>query len=57
MFMAKTIVTGIPSGAGTVTIFPTEKTTMHFVPQAVGLQPDSTIICQTPSQQFTKQLF
>jgi len=50
--MAETIVTRIPLRAGTCTIFPTEKTTMHFVLQAVGLQQDSTITCQTPSQQL-----
>jgi hypothetical protein len=29
MFMAKTVVTRKKSGEGTVTIFPTEQTTMH----------------------------
>jgi len=31
-----------------------EKTNMHFVLQALGLQPISTSVCQTPSQQFKK---
>jgi len=47
MFMAKTILTRIPSGAGTVTIFPTRQMTMHFILQAVGHQADLTITCQT----------
>ena len=38
MFMAKTIVTRIPSGVGTVTVFPTKKRTTHLILQAVGLQ-------------------
>jgi len=38
MFMAKTVVTRIPSWAGTVTVFPTKKRTTHLILQAVGLQ-------------------
>ena len=38
MFMAKTVVTRIPSGAGTVTVFLTKKRTTHLILQAVGLQ-------------------
>ena len=46
MFMAKTVLTKILSGVGTVTIFPTKQMTMHFILQAVGLQADSTITRQ-----------
>ena len=41
--MAETVVTRIPSGAGTVTVFPTKQRTMHLVLQAVGLPIESTI--------------
>jgi hypothetical protein len=38
MLMAKTVVTRILLGAGTVTVFPTKKRTTHLILQAVGLQ-------------------
>ena len=47
MFMAKTVVTRIPSGVETVTVFPTKQRTMHLVLQAEGLQTESTIACPT----------
>ena len=47
MFMAKSVLTRIPSDAGTITISPTKQMTMNLILQAVGLQDDLTITRQT----------